>query len=139
MTQRWDTARLGCITRDSVEVRPNARTAQTRAGGLPIQSKTADVRAPLVVKFESVQTRAQFANFRQWVQFDLAGGARPFVVDLWLYGQVRRVRARMLASWTATRSAFNSWVTDGHFEIERESMSLDFEAAADVARSERAP
>lgn len=133
MSLRWDTARLGCIQREGFKVQPAARTAQTRAGSLPIQSRTADLRAPLACSFVCMQTRAQFGNFRQWVDFDLEGGARPFVVELWLYGMTRRVRARMLGPWSARREAFDTWQTSGVFEIERESLWLDFENSAGVS------
>ena len=79
--------------------------------------------APLEATFQTTQTYAQFAAFTQWHKYDLAGGARPFEIDLWLWGQTRRVRARFIAAWKSQRDAFNTYRTAGSFEIERESIT----------------
>jgi len=98
------------------------RTALTSVDVAPIQSKKADVRAPLEASFSTHQSYAQHAAFVQWHRFDLAGGARPFLIDLWLWDRVRRVRVRLLGAWQAQRELYDSYELSGTFEIERESI-----------------
>jgi hypothetical protein len=69
------------------------------------------------------QSLAQHTAFTQWHRNDLAGGVRPFYIDLWLWDRTRRVRARFVAPWRASRSMHNAFVTQVTLEIERESIT----------------
>ena len=123
MTEYWDPHRYGCIARDSFTLRPSSRIELTKGGDPLVRSKKGDVRAPIVAGFSTTQSFAQYTAFTQWYRFDLAGGARPFLIDLWMWGKVRRVRARFTGAWKAKRAAFDSWQMQCSFEIERESIA----------------
>jgi hypothetical protein len=122
--QVWSTKSFGCIERDSFRLRPVPRIAVTSLDVSPMVAKRADVAAPIEASFQLTQSRAQHAAFTQWHKYDLAGGARPFLIDLWLWNQVRRVRARFLGEWRAKREGFYVYVLTGTFEIERESLGM---------------
>jgi hypothetical protein len=119
----WSPAHLGCIERDSFSLHPSNRTALTSVACPPIRSKKADAAGPITATLQTNQTLAQWSAFKQWFRVDLASGARPFYIDLWLWDRTRRVRARFVGPWTSSRSLYDSFVTQGTIEIERESIT----------------
>ena len=123
MTALWDPARFGCIERDSFQLQPSTRIATTSGDVPPRVSKAGDYGAPISATFNSYPTAAQFAAFEQWVQFDLAAGALPFQIDLWLWNKSQRVRARLQGMYKAQRITFDAWQVGGSFEIERQGVT----------------
>lgn len=119
----WSAAKFGCIERDSFALHPSNRTALTSIAGPPMRTKKSDAAAPITATLSCNQTLAQWSAFTQWHRVDLAVGARPFVIDLWLYDHTRRVRARFVGPWSATRMLFDAFVLHATIEIERESIS----------------
>lgn len=122
-TPFWNTGAIGCIERDSFRLKSVPRTAVTSVGSNPIKSKKADVRAPLEASFTCVQTQAQYTAFVQWYRVDLAGGVRPFMLDIWMWDHYRHVRAKFLGAWRARQQSYDEYQLTGTFEIERESIA----------------
>lgn len=122
-TALWVPGRIGCIERDSFQLKPSTRTALTQGAVPPLVSRTGDVSAPIEAAFRTNPSDGQFRAFEQWFKVDLANGALPFAIDLWLWNKMRRVRARFQGNWRAQRVAFDSWQVAGAFEIERESIT----------------
>jgi len=121
-TPYWSPDQLGCIDRDSFRLKPTRRTVLTTVEISRTQSKKGDVRAPLTASFTVNQNRGQQAAMAQWVRFDLAGGALPFIVNVWLWNISRPVRARMMAPLQTRQIDDFNFATSGTFEIERESI-----------------
>jgi hypothetical protein len=123
VTALYNPANFGCIDRDTFQLKPSTRTVLT-AGDIPRRVvKTGDVMAPLEASFTSSPTDKQYGAFWQWVKFDLAGAALPFLIDLYLWNAPQRVRARFIGPLKAQRVDFTGWVVSGVFEIERESVT----------------
>lgn len=122
-TPYWSAQHLGCIDRDSFQLRPMPRTALTQSVGPPTKAKRADVAAPITAQITAQQTFAQWTAFTQWYRVDLAGGALPFAIDLWLWDRVRRVRARFVNPWRVKRDSWNALQLSATIEIERESIA----------------
>jgi hypothetical protein len=119
----WSPSHLGCIERDSFRLHPANRTVLSSLSVPPATSKKGDAAAPITATLQTNQSLAQYSAFVQWHRVDLACGARPFYIDLWLWDKARRVRARCVTPWRASRSLYNSFVTQVTVEIERESIT----------------
>lgn len=122
MLALWDSAAFGCLDRGTFRLDPAPRTAISSIGEGRFYSKTADRRAPLTAHFQTRQTFAQQKAFWQWYYNDLAGGALPFEIELWLWDRERTVRAHFIGALTSQYNEFDSRQTAGTFEIERESI-----------------
>ena len=122
MISVWDNAVLGCVERDSFRLDPMQRTAITVIGAGNFYSRRADVRAPITAHFQTWQTLAQQKSLWQWYHNDLAGGALPFEIALWLWDRTRTVRAHFIAQFTTRYQDDDLRLTAGSFEIERESI-----------------
>lgn len=118
----WDSDVLGCIERDTFRLDPMPRTEITMVGDGPFYSRTGDRRAPITAHFQTWQTYPQQKSFWQFYHLDLAGGALPFAIDLWLWDRVRRVRVHFIGQFTTRYQDDYMRLTAGAFEIERESI-----------------
>jgi hypothetical protein len=122
MTALWEPAQFGCIERDSFQLHRSTRIAVTVGDVPPIVSRHADLGAPVQASWTTNPSDAQYRTFSQWVENDLARGALAFLIDLWLWDRVQRVRARLQGPYDAQRMAFDSWQLRGTFEIEGEEI-----------------
>jgi hypothetical protein len=119
----WSPSHLGCVERESFQLHPNNRTVLSSLANPPRRSKKGDTAGPITASMQVNQTLAQWSAFVQWHRNDLSGGARPFYIDLWLWDRTRRVRARFVGPWRASRSLHNAFATQCTVEIERESIT----------------
>ena len=119
----WSPQALGCVERDSFQLHPANRTVLSSISTPPARSKRGDGAAPITAALQVNQTHAQWSAFTQWHKVDLAQGARPFVIDLYLWDHTRRVRARFVGPWRANRSLYDSFKLQATIEIERESIT----------------
>lgn len=122
MTAYYVPARFGCLERDSFQLQGSTRILVTASDVPRRQSKSGDEYAPLAATFTINPTAAQFEAFTQWFRYDLAGGALPFLIDLWLWNVSQRVRARFQGSYNAKQTDPDRWQLSGVFEIERQSV-----------------
>jgi hypothetical protein len=121
-TPYWSASHLGCIERDSFQLHPGNRTVLSSLTGAPTRSKKSDAAAPITASINVNQSLAQWSAFTQWHRNDLASGARPFYIDLWLWDRTRRVRAKFVGPWQARRSLHDAFMLQFVVEIERESI-----------------
>ena len=119
---QWKSA-FGCLIRDETAFRSLLRTALSGSLPAPFVSRTADVSAPLEVRFALEMGNAAFAAWEQWYVYDLHDGALPFQMFLpWGTAQPS-IRARLLGDWSARRTPDAlRWMVNGALEIERESL-----------------
>ena len=125
MTALYDPQLYGCIERDSFQLQPSTRILITPGNVPPQAARSGDfLAAPIQASFNTYPSAAQFADFEQWVIYELSCGARPFQIDLWLYNNFQRVRARLSGAYQAKRVAFDCWQVSGAFEIERDGLAV---------------
>ena len=91
--------------------RADSRSRATNTGRLP-------------ATFTTFPSESQLGAFQQWFKVDLAQGALPFLIDLWLYNSFQRVRARFVGTYKAQCVGPKAWQMSGAFEIERQGIGV---------------
>jgi hypothetical protein len=118
----WNSTQFGCPERDAFLAQSRPRTGLSEIEGANARTAAVDPTATIEAQITLVLTGAQYAAWQQFVRYDLAGGAVPFMIDLWWFDHVETVRARLLGPYGSVRRNFMTYEVNASVEIERESV-----------------